>query len=299
MEITPQPMPERDDETGRYVAEHPPEDFIAALRELGGTGPTKAVAEAAGAKYNLTYKRLTALADQGRVESTRVGNAHLWHLVERDAGETAEAETTEEIETDDAENVEHHTVDGDDEDGVAGETVAAAPSDRREPPESGPEDTPPQDVTAAEADEEIYQDGLAVIDDLDLPGSGAKLDRRRAAVRACYDAIREQGDGQRSTFEALLTERDADFGYPTFKSFWNNCVKARDALDLPGVETPGEGEHYYVWVGEEKPHRAVDAQDGQQDGDGDDPADGHDDQQDAGDAARSWKDDRLDGGGRE
>jgi len=77
-------MPERDQDTGRYVEEYPLELFVDALRELGDTGGTQEIADEVGCKYDVAYKKLRALADEGVITSRKVGNANLWMLVDEE-----------------------------------------------------------------------------------------------------------------------------------------------------------------------------------------------------------------------
>jgi CTP-dependent riboflavin kinase len=60
------------------VEGHPPEEFLTALAELGGDGGTQEVADAVGAKYQVTYRKLRALEDDGKITRRKVGNANLW-----------------------------------------------------------------------------------------------------------------------------------------------------------------------------------------------------------------------------
>lgn len=75
-------MPERDENTGRYVEEYPPELFVDALQELDGTAGTQEVADEAGCKYDIAYKKLRMLSEEGVITSRKVGNANLWMLVD-------------------------------------------------------------------------------------------------------------------------------------------------------------------------------------------------------------------------
>lgn len=63
----------------------------------------------------------------------------------------------------------------------------------------------------------------AVLDATDLPGSGEKLERRHAAVRACYDLLRSEGEVQTATFKADVYA-DHPAGYQSARSWWKNCV---------------------------------------------------------------------------
>lgn len=106
------------------------------------------------------------------------------------------------------------------------------------PPEPAEESLPPRETVSNPVAE------------LDLPGSGDRLERRREAVRALYEHLQEEGTASRSDFLELVDPDEV--GYSSAESFWTNLVKARDALkQLPGVEAPGEGEHTWRYVGEE------------------------------------------------
>lgn len=79
-------------------------------------------------------------------------------------------------------------------------------------------------------------------DDLDLPGSGEKYERRREAIARLYAYLREEGTATRADFLQLIDPSDVD--YASGASFWSNCIKGRDSLStLEGVEPPEEGEH--------------------------------------------------------
>jgi hypothetical protein len=69
---------ERDTESGKYVEQYPPERFVEAVRDADGMASTQAVADALGCSYDLAYKRLRALSENGKIDSQRVANARLW-----------------------------------------------------------------------------------------------------------------------------------------------------------------------------------------------------------------------------
>jgi hypothetical protein len=81
-----------------------------------------------------------------------------------------------------------------------------------------------------------------VVNTLDLPGSSETVMQRRIAVQTLYQYLREQGTARRREFLSLINPEDV--GYSSAQSFWNNCIKDREALkSLPGVVAPNEGEH--------------------------------------------------------
>lgn len=71
------------------------------------------------------------------------------------------------------------------------------------------------------------------IDGLDLPGTGPQLDRRREAVRATYNLIRERGAIQPREMKDELYQEHAG-GYGSEKSWWVNLVlpALRDLAEL-------------------------------------------------------------------
>lgn len=75
------PGANRDDESGQYSETYPREAFTDALGELGAAG-TQEVADNLGCSYELAYKRLREMENDGEVESRRVGNARLWSVAD-------------------------------------------------------------------------------------------------------------------------------------------------------------------------------------------------------------------------
>lgn len=88
----------------------------------------------------------------------------------------------------------------------------------------------------------------ALPDELDLPGSGDTLDRRRITIARLYDYLRQNGTATKDEFLELV---DADdLGYASRESFWSNAIKGQDTLRaLPGVEPPGHGERTWRYTG--------------------------------------------------
>lgn len=68
---------ERDNRSGRYTTEFEPEVFVEAVEELG-LSSTRDVADAVGCSYDLAYRRLKELADEGLVKGDKVGNTYHW-----------------------------------------------------------------------------------------------------------------------------------------------------------------------------------------------------------------------------
>jgi hypothetical protein len=78
------PMPERDNNTGRYTEEeeHSTETFTDALRTLGGAAGTQEIADKVGCLYDTAYKKLRRMEDDGTITSRKIANARLWQLPE-------------------------------------------------------------------------------------------------------------------------------------------------------------------------------------------------------------------------
>lgn len=76
---------DRDEESGKFTETYPPGLFVETLRESGPTG-TQNVADELGCSYELAYRRLRDLEDEGRVTSDRVGNARLWSAADAEEG---------------------------------------------------------------------------------------------------------------------------------------------------------------------------------------------------------------------
>jgi hypothetical protein len=70
-------MPRERDERGRIKETYPLEEFVAAINELDTAG-TRDVAEEVGCSYELAYKKLRTLEDEGRVSSKKFGNTLVW-----------------------------------------------------------------------------------------------------------------------------------------------------------------------------------------------------------------------------
>ena len=68
---------DRDDESGRFREQYPAESFLNAVEELDVVTTSK-VAEHVGCSYDLAYRRLNALAEEGQVEKMDVGGSFMW-----------------------------------------------------------------------------------------------------------------------------------------------------------------------------------------------------------------------------
>lgn len=69
---------DRDDE-GRYSQKYPDEAFLEAVRTLD-VASTQNVADEVGCSYDLAYRRLKSLEEEGTVNSEKVGSSFVWLL---------------------------------------------------------------------------------------------------------------------------------------------------------------------------------------------------------------------------
>jgi len=69
--------PDRDEDTGRFSAEYSVEAFLQAVHELE-TATTSNVAKNVGCSYDLAYRRLHKLEEDGELTKQRVGGSFVW-----------------------------------------------------------------------------------------------------------------------------------------------------------------------------------------------------------------------------
>ncbi len=68
---------DRDEETGKFSQQYERREFLGAIEELD-TPTTAAIAEYVGCSYNLAYRRLNALEENGSTIKNEVGGTFLW-----------------------------------------------------------------------------------------------------------------------------------------------------------------------------------------------------------------------------
>lgn len=74
-------MDEDRDEEGKYRETYPDSDFLEAVHELP-VPSTSNVAEKVGCSYDLAYRRLRDLYEEGKLEREEVGNSFVYYLQE-------------------------------------------------------------------------------------------------------------------------------------------------------------------------------------------------------------------------
>lgn len=72
--------PERDDDTGQFSKEYTDEAFLQAVIDVDPATTSK-IAEQVGCSYDLAYRRLNALVNQGTVARQNVGGNFVWRRV--------------------------------------------------------------------------------------------------------------------------------------------------------------------------------------------------------------------------
>lgn len=72
----------RDAATGHFAETYPREAFVNALRAFDGAAGTTDIATEVGCTQDAAYKRLTAMRDDGQVDSQPVGGSLLWMLTD-------------------------------------------------------------------------------------------------------------------------------------------------------------------------------------------------------------------------
>lgn len=73
-------VPERDDESGKFTEKYPREAFLQAVSAIENATTMK-VAEEVGCSYDLAYRRLNALVEDGEIARTQIGSSFVWTLI--------------------------------------------------------------------------------------------------------------------------------------------------------------------------------------------------------------------------
>jgi len=71
------------DREGKYSETYPDSDFIGATQELP-VASTQNVADEVGCSYDLAYRRLKDLFENGEIEREEVGNSFVYYIPEQD-----------------------------------------------------------------------------------------------------------------------------------------------------------------------------------------------------------------------
>lgn len=138
---------------------------------------------------------------------------------------------------------------------TAGRLVYWRADERRGTPNAGREPRGQDDTntSAAPRDDGTPAGGSDAAADVDVPGGGAVLEARRAAIADMYQRLRDADEPLRKA-ELLDAVDDLDAtGYASPRSFWKNAVLANESqgrtnalVQLPGVEQLGNGRYRYT-----------------------------------------------------
>lgn len=208
--LTAMPGADRNDESGRYQPTYPLERFVDAIDAEGGMAGTQDVTDRVGCSYELAYKRLNQLEDEGRVTSRKIGNARLWQLVDEPD-------------------------DGDDDHESAGDE--SAPDRREIDPAPEPDRSP-----APEPDHDERPDVETVVDDVAAGwDDDHRLEDRKAAAVAVLTHAIETGDpvGKGDAVEQFYDEYPVDG--QNAETWWRQNVRPV----LQAVGDYSRGHHGY------------------------------------------------------
>jgi len=86
----------------------------------------------------------------------------------------------------------------------------------------------------------------ALVEDVDLPGTGKTLEARREALLAAYEYLQEYPEAKKSDFlQDVFPDHPA--GFETAGGWWNAVQPA--LAELPGVDPPQERGHIWHFLG--------------------------------------------------
>lgn len=70
---------DRDEDSGKFTEQYPEEAFLEAVERLD-TATTTEIAEEVGCSYDLAYRRLNTLADEGKIQRKEIGPSFVWSI---------------------------------------------------------------------------------------------------------------------------------------------------------------------------------------------------------------------------
>ena len=176
------------DESGQFSSEVTDDDILAAVR-AHEPAATSEVAGEVGMSRQGTDRRLRRLRDSGRVSSKKIAASLVWFDAQGD-------------ETD----------------------APAVGGDRRGEHAAPGSDDVDQDSDELDVEATVERVFENVDGPIDLPGSGAKLDERRDALRAAVAYLVENGSASRSDFKNDVYP-DHSARYETPNSWWKNAIQ--------------------------------------------------------------------------
>lgn len=76
------PSRKRDEDTGRFQEKYPPNEVIAAIRDIGGRATTAEVAEQIGSSRGSAYEKLRRMEENEQIKSRKTGRVRVWSVAE-------------------------------------------------------------------------------------------------------------------------------------------------------------------------------------------------------------------------
>jgi len=70
-------MPEDRDDEGKYIERYPDEEFLSAIDSVN-VASTQNISDEVGCSYDLAYRRLKQLEEDGEIKSQEVRSAFIW-----------------------------------------------------------------------------------------------------------------------------------------------------------------------------------------------------------------------------
>ena len=181
---------------GRFTQKHTDEDVIAAVRAHEPAATSEVASELGIARQSADY-RLRRLRDDGRVNSKKIAASLVWFT---GGGESSPDRR---------------------------EVTQTPPEQSHDVPESPPgEDGDGQNGAPAAASETLA-DLVDDVGDDTLPGSGAKLEARRDALRAVVAYLREHGTATPADLRRdVYPDHDGRYvdGKDPARSWWKNAM---------------------------------------------------------------------------
>lgn len=74
---------ERNEESGKFINQYPREAFLDGVENIK-TATTQRVADHVGCSYDLAYRRLGELAEEGDIVCEEIGGSFVWSIPSRE-----------------------------------------------------------------------------------------------------------------------------------------------------------------------------------------------------------------------
>lgn len=235
-------------ENGTFRETVTPGAVLGVFDDVRGPVVTSSdVSEALGCTTEAARQKLATLYDRGEVDKRKTGRTVVYWRPDGEGIGPVDPEVTPDPQTPPERS----------------ESRPDRSEGQRDPTPPATDSTPSDDAQDVDTPDTVE----ATLRELDLPGSGGKLEARIEAIGTMYAHLREHA-GDPVEKGALLELVDPDaVGFASRPSFWNNCVMAnksqnRDSnalVALPGVEDWGGGEYRFTTGDDVDAHPVEDA----------------------------------------